>query len=69
MSPHTFELKSSWLNESGCTNCNFNNNEPSISDVKLWGKVFQVKHAHGSAVFDCSVNECCFKVSPLIFTA
>lgn len=48
-----FELKSSELNESGYANCNFNNNEPLISNVKLWGKDFQDEHEHDSAVFDC----------------
>ena len=53
MSLHTFELKSSYLNESGCANCNFNNNEPLSSDAMLWGKAFGNKHSHDTPVFDC----------------
>lgn len=53
MSLHTFELKSSYLKESGCANCIFNNNEPLISDVTLWGKDFWNEHAHDSPVFEC----------------
>lgn len=52
MSIDTSELKPSYLNESGCANCNFNNNQPLISDIMLEMKGFWNELVHDGPEFD-----------------